>query len=122
MGRRAFAVAGSHNLARHRHADSLADGEGGGARGVEAVDPRGWFGWVVGEGEVCGVERAKGRGEKVEEQEDEGDPLGVHDLESWAGVGDSIAEVGDVRCAIARLCGYRVRERGIVVYATKVAT
>lgn len=103
MGCRAFAVAGSHNLARHRHADSLADGEGGGACGVEAVDPWGWFGGVAGEGEVCGVERGKVRREKVEEQEDEGDPLSVHDLEIWAGVGDSIAKVGDVMMLVALL-------------------
>lgn len=115
MGRRAFAVAGSHDFARHRQADALADGGGSGARGVEALDPGG----MVGEGEACGVVEAEGRGEEVEEQEDESDLLDVHDLETWSGFRDSTAEVEDVNCAIARLCGYRVRQSGTVVYATE---
>lgn len=81
MGRWQFAAARSHDFARHRHAEALADGEGGGACRVKAMDPRGWFGGVFGKGEVRRVEGAEGCGKKVDEPEDEGDPLGVHDLE-----------------------------------------
>jgi len=67
VGRRLFAVPGSHDFARHRHTERFADGEGAGAWGVKTVDPRRWFSRVVGKGEVCRGVGTKCRGQKVQE-------------------------------------------------------